>query len=106
MNEKIWEDEGQQKKAYLYLVVIIYDISDNRRRANFGKKLKAFGQRIQRSSFECHLNEAKYNKLLRLINDFYQPDDQIRVYRLAGNTKVEVWGDEGSTEEDDSLIFI
>lgn len=99
-------DQQQQKKADLYLVVIIYDISDDRRRARFGKELKAFGLRIQRSSFECHLSEAKYNKLLRMIDRFFKPEDQIRVYRLAGNTKVEVWGEKTAVDVEEKVIFI
>ena len=47
------------------MIVVIYDIIDNRRRAAFAKYLQGFGIRVQKSAFECILPNAKYEKLIR-----------------------------------------
>lgn len=46
------------KKLYL----IIYDITDNKRRRKVSKILEKYGIRIQFSAFECELNEQKKKK--------------------------------------------
>jgi CRISPR-associated protein Cas2 len=88
-----------------YLVVVMYDITDNKRRLFFSKMLKGYGTWVQRSVFECILTEKKFNHLVREIEKFVLPHDLIRVYRLAGNTTVKVWGPVGFTEEDDIIII-
>lgn len=99
-----FEEEGQYEELS-YLVVVMYDISDNKRRNSFSKTLKGYGSWVQRSVYECVLNERKYNQLIREIEKFVQSHDLIRVYRLAGNTKVKIWGAIGFTEEEDVIII-
>ena len=48
-----------------FTVVVIYDIIDNKRREFLKKLLNSFGNRIQRSAFECLLTREKYEILLK-----------------------------------------
>lgn len=104
--EKIEIEESYYQRPDKFLVVIIYDISDNKRRNEMGKLLKGFGQRVQRSSFECSLSIKQYNKLIRQIDRFAQRDDLIRVYRLSGRTQVKIWGERKCWDEEEDIIFI
>ena len=47
------------------LYLIAYDISDDARRTKLAELLEGFGQRVQRSVFECDLNEREYQALER-----------------------------------------
>ena len=49
----------------IFTIVVIYDIIDNKRRAFLKKLLNSFGNRIQRSAFECLLTREKYEILLK-----------------------------------------
>lgn len=88
-----------------YLVVIIYDISDNKRRTAFAKYLKGFGVRVQKSAFECILPNAKYEKLIKGIPHFIENDDLIRVYKLTSNADIRVWGSVDLVEEEEVIII-
>ncbi len=104
--EKIEIEEDYYQRPDKFLVVIIYDLSDNKRRNELAKLLKGFGQRVQRSSFECILSTKQYNRLIRQIDRFAQSDDLIRVYRLSGRTQVKIWGERDCWDEEEDLIFI
>ena len=104
--EKIEIEEDYYQRPDKFLVVIIYDLSDNKRRNELAKLLKGFGQRVQRSYFECILSTKQYNRLIRQIDRFAQSDDLIRVYRLSGRTQVKIWGERDCWDEEEDLIFI
>ena len=76
-----------------YLVLVIYDVSDNKRRGRLVKFLEGYGVRVQKSAFECLIEESLYDKLClygpRLIN---METDSLRIYRLKGTTDVKQWG--------------
>lgn len=67
------------KKLYL----IIYDITDNKRRRKVSKILEKYGIRIQFSAFECELNEQKKKRIINLFEKIIKKDDSIRIYSLA-----------------------
>lgn len=75
-----------------YLVVVIYDIPDNKRRAHFSKFLEGFGVRVQKSAFECVLSGHLYEKLISEIPRYLTEEDLIRVYKLSGNADIRAWG--------------
>lgn len=59
------------------IYIIAYDISDNKKRTNITKTLSDYGVRIQKSVFECLLNNEQKNDLLfklRLVIKKY-PDN-------------------------------
>lgn len=68
------------------LVVVSYDIKDDKRRTRVHKALMSYGQWVQYSVFECDLEVAKYLKLRDRLSDLIKPDDgdSIRFYNLCG----------------------
>ena len=56
-NEFIVEDERR------YIVLVIYDITDNKRRNRMVKYLERYGMRVQRSAFEAFLTKKNMSVL-------------------------------------------
>ncbi|WP_054697330.1 CRISPR-associated endonuclease Cas2 [Syntrophomonas palmitatica] len=98
-------DEFIAEERRKYLVVIIYDIVDNRRRAAFAKYLQGFGIRVQKSAFECILPQSKYDKLVKGIPGLIAPEDQVRVYKLTSNADIKYWGSVELLEEEEVVII-
>lgn len=69
-------------------VLVAYDVSTEtkagrRRLRRVAITCKNFGQRVQKSVFECSVNEAQYEELLRgLLSTIDQKEDNLRLYRL------------------------
>jgi len=96
------EEIGEKRK---YLVVVIYDIVDDKRRLKMARFLKGFGFRVQRSCFECILDMNLYKKLITQIENYISDEDLLRIYRLTGNMEVKAWGDIKILEDDEFLIL-
>ena len=68
------------KKFYL----ICFDIVDDKIRNKVAKVLEGYGDRVQKSVFECVLSKTQLNKLKKkirmLIND---GEDSVHFYRLC-----------------------
>lgn len=88
-----------------FIVLMIYDIVDNKRRNKMVKCLEAYGVRVQKSAFEALLNRRQYEKMLRessiLINEAV---DSLRVYVLDDIIDVYTWGI-GERKETDCVIL-
>ena len=88
-----------------FIVLMIYDIVDNKRRNKMVKCLEAYGVRIQKSAFEALLNRRQYEKMLRessiLIDEAV---DSLRVYVLDDIIDVYTWGI-GERKETDCVIL-
>lgn len=97
--------EVSEDRAGHMLVLIIYDICDNRKRVKFVKYLEGFGHRVQKSAFEARLSTAQYNRLLDGIPKFCAEEDSIRVYKIIGYSQVTSWGTEEIPEEEDIILI-
>ena len=71
-----------------YLVVVIYDISNDKRRSKLGKFLSGFGIRVQNSAFECYIDEKTYKKLSEKIKYYIRKEDLIKIYKIDVNARV------------------
>ncbi len=87
------------------MVVIIYDIVDNKKRYRFAKFLKSYGVRVQKSAFECILSNKKYDKMIGSIEKYIGKEDLLRVYKIASNADVQVWGDVDKTIDEEVIII-
>ena len=64
--------------------VISYDIPDDRRRNQLAKVLKGYGNRVQYSVFEAHLNRRQYEALKQNIASLIDAsEDSVRYYALC-----------------------
>lgn len=88
-----------------FIVLMIYDIVDNKRRNKMVKCLEAYRVRVQKSAFEALLNRRQYEKMLRessiLIDEAV---DSLRVYVLDDIIDVYTWGI-GERKETDCVIL-
>jgi len=87
------------------LVLVIYDIIDNKKRLKFAKLLEGYGTRVQKSAFEARLTEKKYEKLMKEIPAFCSNEDSIRVYRIVGESHISSWGVKDIPEDDEDIII-
>jgi CRISPR-associated protein Cas2 len=64
--------------------LVCYDIVSDRRRNKVSKILEGYGLRVQKSVFECVLDEKQYETLskylTRLVN---KREDQVRFYPIS-----------------------
>ena len=77
------------------LVVISYDIEDDRTRTRLAHKLKDFGPRVQLSVFEADVSDKEFQRLKKMINNVKLGEaDSIRIYQFceACFKKVKIWG--------------
>ncbi len=88
-----------------YLVLVIYDITDNKRRTRMVKCLEGYGLRVQKSAFEANLTrkiyEAMVEKASRLID---VKTDSLRIYMLSNRAFVRSWGKKTKHFEDSIII--
>ena len=94
----------ENSEGIKYIVLIIYDISDDKHRRNLVKILSSVGLRVQKSAFEGRLNKRQYNKLLSKIDKYYKDGDNIRIYRLQEYEEVKVYGTRNYADEEIIVI--
>ena len=105
MENYFFDTEDSTEKGLKYYVLVIYDIAENKRRTKLAKTMKSFGFRVQKSAFEAHLSESKYNKLMSMLNPIVENEDSIRVYKIRGSGAVTVIGKEAVCENEDVIII-
>lgn len=88
-----------------YLLLVAFDISDNKKRRKLTKFLLARGTRVQRSVFECKGNHAFRKKLMDYFSDFYDEGDNIRMYTLPVDTEIISHGEVMEDELEDFYIL-
>lgn len=66
------------------VIVLCYDISDNRRRARLFKRLKGFLTPVQESVFEGNLPDRRWGDLLNTVRRCIRADaDTVRIYTIC-----------------------
>ena len=73
-------------------ILVIYDISDNRKRRRAVKLLNGCGTRVQESAFECVISDTKASSLEKKISALIDETDSVRIYRLSSHAKISVYG--------------
>jgi CRISPR-associated protein Cas2 len=89
--------------------LVCYDIVSDRRRNKVSKLLEAYGLRVQKSVFECVLDDKQQEylqkRLLQLLN---KREDQIRFYPLSAHCrgKVVILGIQPTIAVDDAAFIV
>lgn len=89
--------------------LICYDIVNDRRRNKVAHLLEGYGMRVQKSVFECVLNDHQYEMLNRKLNRYLNAnEDQVRFYPMSGHTrrKVTILGWQPERQVDDSAFIV
>ena len=63
--------------------IIVYDVDNDKRRAQLSGLLEEFGTRVQESVFECNLNGPRYTDLLKKITLIADQGANIRIYPVC-----------------------
>jgi CRISPR-associated protein Cas2 len=93
------------------IVIVSYDIIDDKQRTRLAKKLLNFGQRVQYSVFECNLNKDQFGEMKKQALKLVDLDkDSLRIYRLCDSCRkhIESYGIKKGWEdlEDDEVIVV
>ncbi|MCX7673422.1 MAG: CRISPR-associated endonuclease Cas2 [Thiobacillaceae bacterium] len=78
------------------LIIITYDVSTEtpagrRRLRRVAKICEGMGQRVQKSVFECQVNEMQFEQLERaLLAEIDQTEDSLRFYRITEPAQLRV----------------
>lgn len=71
------------------LIIVTYDVSTEtregrRRLRRVAKICEGIGQRVQKSVFECRVNQMQYEDMeRRLLAEIDDKEDNLRLYRLT-----------------------
>jgi CRISPR-associated protein Cas2 len=96
------EDSGSNS----YFVSVIYDITDNKRRNKMNKLLASYGERVQRSAFECWLTKSEIAALeKKAVQIIDEEEDSLIIYRIAKSDVVKRYG-RAPVTEDKTFILI
>jgi len=78
------------------LIIVTYDVSTEtaagrRRLRRVAKACESIGQRVQKSVFECQVNEMQFEELERaLLAEIDENEDNLRFYRITEPVEVRV----------------
>ena len=78
------------------LIIVTYDVSTEtragrKRLRRVAKVCESMGQRVQKSVFECRVNEMQFEELERkLLAEIDESEDNLRFYRITEPTEVRV----------------
>ncbi|NHM16474.1 CRISPR-associated endonuclease Cas2 [Eggerthellaceae bacterium zg-887] len=102
---------GASPSENRYYVLILFDISNQKKYRALVKILKRYGLRIQKSVFEAQLKTPQIRDLVLSIEAlmgserFYDPGDNVRVYKIAGNCDVVAFGSCGTSILEENIFF-
>ncbi|MBN2793690.1 MAG: CRISPR-associated endonuclease Cas2 [Desulfuromonadales bacterium] len=93
-------------------LIVTYDVNTEdragqKRLRRVAKVCKAYGQRVQKSVFECSVNEMQYEQMKReLVKEIDKACDSLRIYRLIGSRDcvIDSFGVDGFINFEETLI--
>lgn len=87
--------------------LVVYDISNNKRRNRVHKLLLDYGTPVQYSVFECLITTDEREKLEELIKKRIKPQlDHVRFYRICGSCQKEISILGRSEVTEDKNVFV
>ena len=90
------------------MVVVSYDIVEDARRSRLADLVLDYGRRVQKSVYECHIDDKDLAELQGQVMHLIDPSvDSVRYYCLCKKCyyAVEVQG-KGCVSDNDGLIII
>jgi CRISPR-associated protein Cas2 len=89
------------------LVVVIYDIPDDKRRDKLATFLEGYGRRVQKSAFECFLSLDEMRKLYAKVEKKVNPqEDDVRFYWISEEAVSRVLVIGGSPPQPPPTVYI
>ena len=90
-------------------LLVVYDITNDRRRTRVHNALLDFGTPVQYSVFECWVDEQEEMRLKRIVRRLTKPRaDSVRYYRLCAScvANIEVLGPPDVTGEPPPALVV
>lgn len=105
--------EGGERGGWRIEILVAYDVATEtpagqRRLRRVAKLCEAYGQRVQKSVFECLVNPGEFEQLKhRLRKEVSLDEDSLRIYRLREprNDYLEVIGLDVAFDIHDPLVL-
>ena len=92
------------------LVLVSYDIVDDKMRTKLAKRLLNFGRRVQYSVFECDLNKKQIGLLQKAVARYVDREtDSLRIYSLCESCQenlISLGVKKGWDQEDQGALVI
>lgn len=89
-------------------VLVSYDVICDQRRNKIANALKNYGSRVQKSVFECNIDQIKFNEMVEELLKLYDSnEDSVRIYYLCDAClgKIKIYGVGELTEDEDMFII-
>ena len=90
------------------MVVVSYDISNDKLRTKFAKYLSRFGHRLQYSVFEIDNSEKIVNNIVNYLKNKYEKsfsqEDSVIIFKLSSSCEVLRFGYAKNDEKDFIII--
>lgn len=68
----------------MIFILIAYDIADDRRLKQVAKLMEAYGERVQKSVFECVIDEQQLQNLTHKLKHLMKrKEDKVQFYNLC-----------------------
>ena len=65
-----------------FIVLVIYDVVDNKTRNHLVKCLERYGVRVQKSAFEALLNRKQYDVMMRRASRIINPVEDLSLIHI------------------------
>ena len=92
--------------AKMVYALIIYDITNDKRRTKFVKEISKYGIRVQKSAFEVWINHVLYKKMLGDLNALIKDDeDSLRAYHLSDSCDPYLKGQNPQICKESSIVL-
>lgn len=90
------------------MIIISYDISNNKKRAKFNKYIKQFGHMLQYSVYEIDNSERILNNIIADLNNkflkVFDETDSVYIFKMSSSCTVQKFG--YAKNEDEELIIV
>lgn len=102
---------GASPSDHRYYTLVFFDISNPKKYRKLTKLLKQYCIRIQKSVFEGQLKASQIRELvyaierLMAMESYYDSNDSIRVYKVAGNCNLTVFGAYANTIMEENIFL-
>ena len=90
------------------MIIVSYDISDNKKRARFNKYIRKFGHMLQYSVYEIENSPRILNNIVADLNNKwlkqFDQTDSVYIFKLSSSCEIIKYG--FARNEDDDLLII
>ncbi len=90
------------------MVIISYDISDDKKRAKFNRYIRKFGHMLQYSVYEIENSERILNNIIADINNKwlkqFNQTDSVYIFHMSSSCDIQKYG--YARNEDSDLIIV